>query len=711
MNKINGCFVKIIFSNPKSNYHVLSFKIEPNQELQKEKLNINKNSQYITVIVDEEFELHVCYEVELELKNSKYGQSFYLKNKDIVFNNSNKNAINFLASKMFPGVGFVKAQKIIDKIGLEIFDDPLKYKDVLLELIGDKATIVIDGIINQTEYQKVFKIFIKENLPINILNSINSFVVQNKIKDFLENNIFDFIDFHDEINYFDLVKIAKIFYKKYSLEICDQYLILYCIYQLEKSEGSTLIDVNYLFKKIKDYRPINQDDYKKYLKNLFNENKIIVNQDKKFICSAKIYYQEKFIIDYLWKLSNQKNDDFDKIVTKNLDSIQIEALKNSLKKSFTIITGSPGTGKTLLIDLILENLKLMNYKKIEILTPTGKAATQISQRTKMNARTIHSFLKINKTTNIINVPPIINVDILIIDEFSMVNTSLFYTLLSVVPNLKKLIIIGDKNQLPSIGAGYLLNDFIDSDVFNVNLLTKIYRQKEGSSIIKNALLINESKMPILNDDDTKMFEIESNEQAYSVANELIIEYLEKYDDLNKLQILIPMYNGLVGIDNINLMVQSLINVNKTALFSSQNKNYYKNDKVIQLENDYDQNVFNGEIGFIKNVEFKNEKIKEIEIDFESKIVKYSLSEFNKFIKLAYAVSIHKFQGSQCDHVIFIVAKEHHHMLSKKLIYTAYTRAMKKIDLIVNIDSFQKGINDDGDSNRITNIQHFINQKK
>ncbi|MBR2022384.1 MAG: AAA family ATPase, partial [Mycoplasmataceae bacterium] len=447
----------------------------------------------------------------------------------------------------------------------------------------------------------------------------------------------------------------------------------------------------------------------------YKEEKIIIHQDKESITSKKIIEKEKFIVDQILKISKQKLNskiDLDNlIILEALDDVQKNSIISALSNSISIITGGPGTGKTLLIDLIIKNLEKLNIKKIELLAPTGKAADQITKRTNRLAKTIHSFLKWNKTEFEINQKNPSNVEVIIIDEFSMIDINLFYALLIACPKLKQIIIVGDKDQLPPIGPGFLLNDFILSKKIPLTVLEKIYRQNEGSLISKNSFLIKDSKLPIFDEKESILINLNSIDDIENIVISVFEKYLENNKDLNEFQILIPMYNFSTGIDNINLLIQNYINRNNEALFVSNSKKFYKFDKVIQLENEIDKNVFNGEIGKIIDIHLdKNtNQLSSILIEFSnSKIIEYSQSEFNKNIKLAYAISIHKFQGSECLETLLIFSKEHQSMFSKKLFYTAYTRARKKVILISTIDNIKKCLENDKDSIRTCNILKLFN---
>ena len=715
--KIKGRFRKIIYSN-KNNFHVLSFKIFPNQVEQKNDLQISENLNSINVISRTlDLDLTLDYEIELNVEiknNSKYKISYYLVNKEIFVSNEKESLIRYLSSSLFKGISSKTATKLVDQIGLDFINDIQKYEEKIINVIGSKKTkIILDGINKNNEFNEIYKVFLDKNFSISIFNIINNKKIQN-IKLFLEKNIFDLINDNLDLNFLDLDQIASHFYKDYSLDISNQYLILFETFRLE-NEGSTINKIENIFLKVNQYRSIPIEYFKKYLINLYKEERIIIHQDKESITSKKIFEKEKFIVDQILKISKQKLNskiDLDNLISlTTLDDIQKNAIVSALSNSISIITGGPGTGKTLLIDLIIKNLEKLNIKQIELLAPTGKAADQITKRTNKLAKTIHSFLKWNKIEFEVNQKNPSNVEVIIIDEFSMININLFYALLIACPKLKQIIIVGDKDQLPPIGPGFLLNDFILSKKISLTVLEKIYRQNEGSLISKNSFLIKDSKLPIFDEKESILINLNSIDDIEKIVISVFEKYLENNKDLNEFQILIPMYNFNTGIDNINLLIQNYINKNNEVLFISNSKKFYKFDKVIQLENEIDKNVFNGEIGKIIDIRLDEDtnQLSSILIEFSnSKIIEYSQSEFNKNIKLAYAISIHKFQGSECLETLLIFSSEHQSMFSKKIFYTAYTRARKKVILISTVENVKKCLENDKDSVRTCNILKLFN---
>lgn len=708
---IKGNFKKIIYSS--NGFHVYSFKLFPDQNYQKILLYIDDSTNYINVVSKtNDIDLTLDYEIEINLEirnNSKYKYNYNIVSKQILVPNEREGVIRFLSSSLFKGISTKTAEKLVNEIGYDFINDCDNHRNKIIKIIGNKkAEIIFEGLENKEEFNEITKEFLKNNFSISILNLIIS--KTKELKKFLTNSIFSLIDETTSFDFLELDKIARHYLNNYSNELSNEMLILYSIKKIEE-EGSTINGTQQIYNFVSLTRLLNIDDYKLALRGLFEKNKIIIHENKITITSTSMYEKEKYIVRRLKALNNTKSDfiiDEKELIIKNLDDVQKTTLINSLSNAFSIITGGPGTGKTLLIDLIIKNLKRLNAKNVEILAPTGKAATQITYKTNEPTKTFHSFLKWNEKTFEINEMNPSEAKIIIIDEFSMINIDLFYALLVGCPKLEQLIIVGDKDQLPPIGPGYLLNDLIQSNLFIVNKLEKIYRQTEGSLIANNSVLIKNSNIPQFDDNESILIDISNYENVKSFIEANIYEQMVS-DDIMDHQILIPMYGGNLGIDSINDICQKFINKDKPTLFLLNNKSYFMNDKVIQLENINEKNVFNGEIGQIKNVIFNDKKeIEVIEVEFGlGKKIDYSPSEFNKNIKLAYAISVHKFQGSECSNVVLILDREHISMLTKKLFYTAYTRARKKIWVISNLNLILHCINNDSDSNRKCNIFNLL----
>ncbi len=450
------------------------------------------------------------------------------------------------------------------------------------------------------------------------------------------------------------------------------------------------------------------EDEKYYLKEMYEAEHLIVRRLKLLCHQEPINYKkiDKELEDLQTKLNIKYNDE------------QSEAIKKAIEEKLLIITGGPGTGKTTIMKGIIElyrSLEKISYEKLlektALLAPTGRAAKRMSEESSLPAYTIHRFLKWNKENNKFQVNEYhkSKVEFIIIDEFSMVDTLLFASLLKGISVNTKIIIVGDDEQLPSVGAGNLLHDFIESGTIKTMRLTKLYRQSKNSNIIKLAYDIRNESIDYNNfNKDEDLTFIESNE----------IDLIKEVEDISKtyedvsykdFQILVPMYKGVNGIDNINEKIKSIYNPkskDKKEILIGET-NYRECDKVIQLTNQPEDNIYNGDIGIIEKI-VTNPK-KEIYIDFDGNIVKYVPSSFNNF-KLAYAISIHKSQGSEFDYVIMPIIGSYNRMLYKKLIYTGVTRAKKNLYIIGNKSSINLAIKNNTEGTRRTTIKELLTNK-
>ncbi|MBP3799848.1 MAG: AAA family ATPase, partial [Bacilli bacterium] len=347
-------------------------------------------------------------------------------------------------------------------------------------------------------------------------------------------------------------------------------------------------------------------------------------------------------------------------------------------------------------------------ENIALLAPTGRAAKRMSEATNIPASTIHRFLKWNKENNSFQVNEYnrCKKDFVIIDEASMIDVSLFASLLRGLSVHTRIIIVGDVDQLPSVGPGQVLFDLIESNKIHVKYLKTLYRQKEQSNIIKLAYNIREGILDtnIFNKEEDLTFIECSSDDILKKIEEISYTYLD-YSYKN-FQVLAPMYKTLNGIDNINNKLQTTFNKKSTKKkeILVYDEVYREGDKVIQLTNMPDENVYNGDIGIIDRI--VNSTKKEIYIDFDGNIVKYSKANFINF-KKAYAISIHKSQGSEFDIVIIPIVKNFQKMLYRKLIYTAVTRCKKRLYLIGDLSALNFSIRNNNSLVRRTSIKKFL----
>lgn len=363
------------------------------------------------------------------------------------------------------------------------------------------------------------------------------------------------------------------------------------------------------------------------------------------------------------------------------DEVQIAAIRQAADSKVMVLTGGPGTGKTTTTQGIIAAFRTAKLH-ILLAAPTGRAAKRMSEATGMEAKTIHRLLEYNPMDGYKrNDENPLDGDALIVDECSMIDIILMNNLMKAIPEHMRLVLVGDIDQLPSVGAGNVLRDIIDSDMIPVIRLTRIFRQAQSSRIVMNAHAVNQGSFPdISNGRNTDFFFIK-NDDPEQVAGEivkLVRDRLPKAygQPLNNIQVLTPMQRSVVGAGNLNILLQEALNHN-TAGISRGGYTYKYGDRVMQIRNNYDKNVFNGDIGIVANVDLED---RALTIDFDGRMVEYDATELDE-VTLAYATTIHKSQGSEYPIVIIPVLMTHYVMLQRNLIYTGITRA-KKICVLI-----------------------------
>ncbi len=657
----------------------------------------------------------------------KYGDQFQTEKYERVKPEEKDAILEFLSSSIFKGIGKRKAKKIVNVLGGDtlnvILENPSNL--VLIPTITEKnAQMLHDKLV---EYESSYKTIIKlSDLGFSNKEAMKIYnCYREKCEEIINNDIYDIVS---RINSITFKRVDYIYLNNgHNKEDLNRIKasICYVIRTLMETYGHSYFkdeEILYFLPKVLGF-PITEGTYETALDDLEIDLKIIKKENKIYLFEA--YEAEEFICKRLKMLSHQKptkdKDIEEKIRTleeyMNIDynKDQEDAIINAYLKNLLIITGGPGTGKTTIlrgiIELYRQTTKLNNTKlqeKISLLAPTGRAAKRMSEVTNFKASTIHRFLKWNKDndTFAVNEYAKSNTEIVIIDEASMIDMFLFYNLLKGLHANTKIIIVGDYEQLPSVGPGQLLQDFIESKTIDTIHLNTLYRQDDDSSILTLAYNIRDKIF------DEKIFNINEDLTFIKCRDSEVINKVlltsETFKDLSykDFQVLAPMYKTINGIDNLNIHLQELFNP-KTRTKKEliiKDITYREKDKVIQLTNMPDDNVYNGDIGIITRIE--NGKNKTIYIDFDGNIVKYTPSNFANF-KHAFAISIHKSQGSETDIVIIPLVKSFHKMLYRKLIYTGVTRCKKKLFLIGDIKQLDFAIHNESNLNRRTTIKDFL----
>ncbi|TFU94414.1 ATP-dependent RecD-like DNA helicase [Barnesiella sp. WM24] len=391
------------------------------------------------------------------------------------------------------------------------------------------------------------------------------------------------------------------------------------------------------------------------------------------------------------------------------DEVQRAAIQKALDSKVMVLTGGPGTGKTTTTQGIIAAFKA-RHMSILLAAPTGRAAKRMTEATGMEAKTIHRLLEYNPMDGYKrNDENPLEGDALIVDECSMIDILLFYNLMKAIPSNMRLILVGDIDQLPSVGAGNVLRDIIDSQQIPVVRLTRIFRQAQSSRIVMNAHAINAGQFPnIRNGLDTDFFFInqEDADEMVKLIIGLVRDRLpKKYGYPPKeIQVLTPMQRGTVGAGNLNIELQNALNPAGPSL-ARGGYTFRQGDKVMQIRNNYDKNVFNGDIGYITAID-TNERT--LTVTFDSRLVEYDITELDEIV-LAYAVTIHKSQGSEFPVVVMPVTMKHFVMLQRNLIYTGITRAKKICVLVGTTKALAYAIKQNTVSKRNTKLKERLNE--
>lgn len=729
MNFIKGKIRSTIYKN-ENGFFVGTFRVkETNEEFMKD--FINKTITITGTILDPNEEENYFLYGEY-IKHERFGFQYKINNYEKEKPTDKDAIVEFLSSPLIKGCGEKTARKIVDTLGENAIDLIKENKNNLFlvpDMTEKRANTIYAAILAHSSSDdliielKTFGFSVGEATKI-----INKF--KEKTREYLHNDLYLFkkiIDFN---------KLDFIYTKHYDSESTIRKKE--CILETMKRMSDTLGDVYYLKEEIysglKSYFHLILEDEE--FDDLLNE---LFSCDFIMIVEEKYYLKENYLMEHeianrlccIQSLPKKEFSDFEERIRSLEKSLgvsynleQKKAIQSALENRISIISGGPGTGKTTIINAITKlYIDLYKLSPIEVLTniallaPTGRASKKLAESTHLPAMTIHRYLKWNKDTNdfAINEYNKNNHTLIIVDEVSMIDTYIFYSLLKGININIQLILVGDTFQLPSVGAGLILNDLVLSHQFSYTSLEQIYRQSENSYI---AYLAKEIKDHALSEnftdkkDDYNFFETGSKEIT-KVIKEICKRSIQKGLKVDDLQILAPMYKGENGIDNLNLTLQELFNPPKEELKEIQLGDvvFREKDKVLQLVNNPDCNVYNGDIGYIYKIEVKYVPRKKeiVIIDFDGNYVEYSKEDLY-MIKHAYAITIHKSQGSEFPHVIMPISKNYYKMLYNKLIYTGVSRAKKSLVLVGEKNAFLMAMNNDYSSNRKTTLKEVLLHK-
>ena len=486
--------------------------------------------------------------------------------------------------------------------------------------------------------------------------------------------------------------------------------IHFCLHRIEMQRGHTAAPLNRIRRDLGAQFEIKDEDFNAALKMKNNQLVLADTDNAPFIQTSKAFERDHEIVSRITvilqnsakhEIADIDLDDSSVSGGAKLSEEQISVLKLALKSSLSVITGGPGTGKTSIVLALLKAFEAQG-QKIHICAPTGRAAKRLSETPgmkKYQPSTIHMMLAREPKS----------IEVLVIDEASMIDADLMALVCEVLDQDSKLILIGDVDQLPPVQSGQVFKDLIGSNKIPVGRLTKIFRQQSGSDIISAAQSVLSGEFPKSGDGKTSKDFSFLDEVNDSRLEQLIVDlYLRKLprqlnlDPIKDIQILSPMRKGLLGIENLNEKIQSVLYRGRKPLIERKfGPDLYRGDKVIQTKNNYEKGVMNGDTGFIAG-----KKGDDFKLIFDGRRVDYSLEDLNS-VQLAYAISIHKSQGSEYPAVIVPISKQHQHMLGRNLIYTAITRGRERVVVAGDKGTFSYGIGAEWKEFRYSLLGHWI----
>lgn len=626
-------------------------------------------------------------------EDAKYGLEFKAAVITEVLPDTNEGIVQYLSSGFITGIGPATAKKIVDKFGNKTFDVIEKTPERLLEIKGvsPKKLKVMIGQLDEHKMMRETMVFLKAyGISDNLAGKIYYKYRDDTIK-IIKDDPYRLAEDIDGVGFKKSDEIAiKLGFDMYG----DRRISMGINYVLKEgmADKDTYIPDKELIKRAAspDYLNVHETLVKEQICKM-TENGDLIDDD------GKIYLKAAFNLESLVAnmiASRGVSDMFDKplsmndIDTNGIDysDEQLGAIELALKSRMTVITGGPGVGKTTILKGLLSIFNKHSYKVL-LAAPTGRAAKRMSESTGMESKTIHRLLEWKDGIFKRNEHNKLNGDVLILDECSMINLQLMANILKAVPMRMKLIMVGDVDQLPSIGCGTVLKDIIDSGVISVAKLTKIYRQGNESKIILNAHAINDGKMPDLTNPegtDFWYFRVNTPERIKEQVIRLVTDAIPNKFGIPKkdIQVLSPMRRpmDMIGSTQLNKDLQSVINP-KGGSISNSYYNFKKGDRVMQNKNNYDLGVYNGDIGTVVYLSKEDGilLVRFFGMDYDTEYCKENLDQ----LELAYATTVHKSQGSEYPAVVIVADRSQYIMLQKQLFYTAVTRAKKLCVLVGN----------------------------
>lgn len=742
---ICGYVDHIIYQNPGNGYTVMT--------VTDEKSEVTVTGMFRGIEAGERVRIEGSYQ-----EHPSYGEQLRMESYEVLPPDDCKSIERYLGSGAIKGVGEKLAQRIVKKFGEDTFRVIEEEPQKLIQIKGISERIareIAEQVYEKKEMRRAMLFLqdygITDKLAVKIYERYGEGVY-----DMLRTNPYKMAEDIEGVGFKRADEIAK----NVGILVDSEYRIrcglLYTLSQA-LAAGHTCLPEQILIRNGCVLLGLTEEEVKVQLTNLIIDHKVFVRKEDEegemYVYSPAAYRAENQCAALLQKLdicffeegedclSKEESLIYDKIQQIEdengivLDNLQRQAVLKAIQHGVMVLTGGPGTGKTTTIHIMLRYFE-REQMQIELAAPTGRAAKRMSEACGMEARTIHRLLEVNgasedgKTAGFgrdMNYP--LDADVIIVDEMSMVDIFLFQALLSAIPQGTRLIMVGDVDQLPSVGPGCILKDLIDSRVYSVVMLNKIFRQAAESDIVVNAHRIHDGKMPNINNRESRDFYFLRREDPNVMYNnivQLVTDKLVRYVGTSPMdiQVLTPMKKGAMGVETLNAILQRYINPPEKGKREhlSGDTLFREGDKVMQIKNNYKleweitgkynlpiqtgQGVFNGDIGIVKEI---NEYASTLQVEFdEGKKVNYRFEELDE-LELAYAVTIHKSQGSEYPAVVIPLLGVPGLLTYRNLLYTAVTRAKKCVTIIGNETIMQNMILGENKQKRYTGFCYRIQE--
>lgn len=682
MDKVQGIVERITYRNEENGFCVIKIRSPKSKEPLTAVGNMASVNAGSMVTLTGEWKTDSRYGRQLKVHD--YQEDMPVKTKDME---------RYLGSGLIKGIGPVNAARLVEHFQEETFRVIEKEPHRLEEVagIGPKRVEMIRGAWEEHKEVKNVMVFLQQ-YGVSVSYGIRIFKTYGKDSiRLIKENPYRLADDIWGIGFKTADSIAQsLGYAHDSMERCRCGML----YELGQgtNEGHCFLPAEELTAKTAAHLEVEQALAEEALRQLTQEEQVIVDEEEAVYLPTAFYSETGTArcIAAVLQAPKQKSlvhvEDIIQEVEKEkgvaYDQIQKQAIFSAAQEKFLVLTGGPGTGKTTTVLGILRVFEKMGAK-VRLAAPTGRAAKKMAETTQREASTIHRLLEFT--------PPAgykrdedhpLDCDVLIVDETSMIDVFLMYSLLKAVPEEAVVVLVGDVDQLPPVGAGNVLKDMIESRLVPVIRLTQIFRQAKGSLIVNNAHRINQGSFPLLKsraEDDFFFSEEEDPNRLLDLIVDLCCRRLPRRfpdQEATDIQVISPMMRGVVGVNNLNEVLQFHLN-KETQSVTYGGTTFKKNDKVMQIRNNYDKDVYNGDVGKVCEINCEDQQIAVL---FDQRRISYERAEMDELV-LAYAATVHKSQGSEYPIVIAPLLPQHYMMLQRNLLYTCITRAKKLMILL------------------------------